>query len=304
MSDFEFNAPPKQFSWALPGQLAVLASSPIAGRAVGSASILSGRVPEFFSNDLPAYAFAYGLKGVSTIECKRGDRVSSFIARPGHFSITPGWGTSQVRSVANMETVNIGISADHLNHILEREFSVVRPGLELVETYCKLHNEISNLGQAFASLLRSPRSGGGLYSESLWTQIALQLIWNFSSSPNLATPRYEKLSDVRVQRVVDYIESSFSEEISLDVLAGIAGLTPNYFLNAFKKATGKTPHHYLRDVRMARACEMLANPQLSILAVALATGYTSQSHFTTVFSKTMGLSPARFRTKALGLKSP
>lgn len=271
---------------------------------MGSASILSGSVPEYFSNDLPAYAFAYGLKGVTKIEWKKGGRVSSLIGRPGHFSITAGWGTSQVRSVSDMETVNLGISSDQLNLILEQEFGIARPSLELAECYGKLHNEISNLGQAFASLLRSPRAGGGLYAETLWNQITLQLIWNFSSCPKFASPRYEKLSDVRVHRVVDYIESSFSEEISLDVLARIAGLTPNYFLNAFKKATGKTPHHYLRDVRMARACEMLANPQLSILAVALATGYTSQSHFTTVFSKTMGLSPARFRTKALGLKSP
>lgn len=293
---------PRRFSWILPGELAILASSPAEPRTVGNATIISGRITEFFTPEQQVYSIAYGLKGVSTIEWKQGKRVTEIVGRPGCVSITPGWGTSALRSPGILETLNLGFTPDHLNSIVEKEFDKAPRSLELVETYCKSHMELSSLGQSFASLLRAPRPGGGLYAECLWNQIALQLLWNFSSLPRIGTPRYEKLSDARVQRVIDYLESSLSEEVSLNDLAAIAGLTPNYFLNSFKKATGKTPHKYLRDLRMARAKELLANPQLSVLAVALATGYSSQSHFTTVFNKELGVTPAKFRTKVLGLK--
>ena len=103
--------------------------------------------------------------------------------------------------------------------------------------------------------------------------------------------------------MVDYLNNSLHEEVSLVEMANLVGLTPNYFLNAFKKATGKTPHRYLRDLRMIKARELLGNPQLTVLGVALAVGYTTQSHFTTLFSKETGMTPARYRSSVLGIKT-
>ncbi|MBV8311428.1 MAG: helix-turn-helix transcriptional regulator [Planctomycetaceae bacterium] len=82
----------------------------------------------------------------------------------------------------------------------------------------------------------------------------------------------------------------------------MAGLSPNYFLSAFKKATGKTPHLFLTEKRVAKACELLSNPQLSIVNVALAVGFSSQSHFTTVFGRFMKTTPACYRAHILGLE--
>ena len=287
----------------IPGQLTILASSPTTDRALGHATILSGSIPDFFLPNQPGmFSIAFGLAGVSRIEVKKGEKITEHVVRPGGFSITHGWGVSAVRNPQRLETLNLGLLHDQLVRVAEREFSGSVQDLELVECYQKTHPEIVGLGQAFNMLMRSPRSGGGLSAETLWTQIVLQLLWNCSSVPKQADRPYEKLSDSRVQRVVDYLQSSYSEEASLKDMAAMVGLTPNYFLNAFKKATGKTPHRYLRDFRMEKARELLANPQLSILNVALAVGYPTQSHFTNVFSKEMGITPAQYRVKILGLK--
>ena len=272
-------------------------------RAVGNALILSGHIPDFFPNKGEVFSIAFILRGTSTIEWKAAGKVKNIIARAGGFSISPGWGMSAFRTVSPLETLNLGITPDQLTHILEREFAASPKSVELVENYQKTNPDIVALGQAFASLLRSPRPGGGLYAETLWTQITMQLIWNYSNLPKPADSAYEKLSDRRIQRVVDYLNNSLHEEVSLVEMANLVGLTPNYFLNAFKKATGKTPHRYLRDLRMIKARELLGNPQLTVLGVALAVGYTTQSHFTTLFSKETGMTPARYRSSVLGIKT-
>ena len=112
----------------------------------------------------------------------------------------------------------------------------------------------------------------------------------------------ERLPDARLRRVIDYLDASLASEISLGDLADVAGLSPNYFLSAFKKATGKTPHRFLTEKRVAKACELLSNPQLSIVDVALAVGFSSQSHFTTVFGRFMKTTPASYRAQILGLE--
>ena len=104
--------------------------------------------------------------------------------------------------------------------------------------------------------------------------------------------------------MIDYLHDSFAEEISLDGLALVAGLSPNYVLQAFKQTTGRTPHHYLAELRIARACELLQNPYRSIVEISLAVGFSSQSHLTTVFRRFMKTTPAAYREEVLGLRPP
>ena len=73
---------------------------------------------------------------------------------------------------------------------------------------------------------------------------------------------------------------------------------------AFKRTTGRTPHRYLTELRIAKACELLQNPHRSIVDVSLAVGFSSQSHLTTVFRRLMKTTPAAYREEVLGLRSP
>jgi AraC-like DNA-binding protein len=97
------------------------------------------------------------------------------------------------------------------------------------------------------------------------------------------------------RRVREYVETHLSESIDLAALAAIAGLSVFHFARAFKQTAGVTPHHYLVKRRVERAQEMLARTELPLPEVALATGFSDQSHLARHFRQFLGMTPGQFR---------
>ncbi len=285
-----------------PENLKLVASNATVFGAIGHAVILEGRLPDFYRHHWPDPTLAFGLRGSAKIEWKRGGRLSRFVGAPGAFTIVPAGEENSFCMDRSLQTLNLVFGSDQLRALAEREWKPYSQTIEIAPVLHQNVPEIVALGQAFAGLLRSPCEGSGLYAETLWTQIAIQILWHYSSLPRQGEVLMERLPNARVRRVIDYIDASLSSEISLSDLADVAGLSPNYFLSAFKKATGKTPHRFLTKKRVAKACELLSNPQLSIVDVALAVGFSSQSHFTTVFGSFMKTTPAAYRAQLLGLE--
>jgi AraC family transcriptional regulator len=194
------------------------------------------------------------------------------------------------------------IDSERLQSIADQEGMSRGARVEIRETINHRDGEFWSIGQQLAAQLLAPIPGSRLYAEALDTKLALQLLWGFSSLPGPRDVSPERLTDARHRRVLDYIHSSLGNEVTLSELAELAGLSPNYFLSSFRRATGKTPHRYLTEQRVAKACELLSNPQHSIVNVALAVGFSSQSHFTTVFRRFMKATPASYRAQILGLE--
>ncbi len=284
-----------------PESMPIVASTSRALGAVGHAVILEGQLPDVYLHRSPATTLVFGLKGNARIEWKRGGRLSRFVGSPGAFTIVPAGEDNTFGMDRPLQTLNLVFGVDQLRGLADREWKHYGRTIEIAPVYHQTTPEVVALGQSLAALLRAPRTGNDLYAETLWTQLAIQLLWNFSSLPRDHKESEERLSDVRLQRVIDYLDALLASEISLIDLADLAGLSPNYFLSAFKKATGKTPHRFLTEKRVAKACELLANPQIPIVNVALAVGYSSQSHLTTVFRRFMKTTPASYRAQVLDL---
>lgn len=280
----------------------VVASSGAAAGDAGHAAILEGRLPDFYRHRSPFTFVTFGLRGTARVEWRRGARLSRFVGGPGAFTITPSDEESAICMDRPMQILNVVFGSDQLRALADREWRHYGPTIEIRPVVHQTMPELVALGQSFAGLLRSPRQGARLYAETLWTQIAIQVLWNYSSLPHQGDVRVDRLCDARLRRVLEYLDVSLASEISLGDLADVAALSPNYFLTAFKKATGKTPHRFLTEMRVAKASELLGNPQIPIVQVALAVGYSSQSHLTTVFRRFMKTTPAAYRAEVLGLE--
>jgi transcriptional regulator GlxA family with amidase domain len=98
-----------------------------------------------------------------------------------------------------------------------------------------------------------------------------------------------------MRRVREYVETHLSENIDLAVLASIAGLSVFHFAREFKRSAGVTPHHYLVQKRVERAQEMLARTDLALAEIAIASGFSDQSHLARHFRQMLGTTPREFR---------
>ncbi len=104
-------------------------------------------------------------------------------------------------------------------------------------------------------------------------------------------------SDVtnRFSEVIGYINQNLKEEIDLKSLSEIAYMDKVYFLKEFKKHTGITPMRYVKKMRIEKAKSLLCHSDMNITQISTSCGFTSIHHFSNVFKKETGLSPALYK---------
>jgi len=99
--------------------------------------------------------------------------------------------------------------------------------------------------------------------------------------------------------VRDHLQRHFQDRIRLAELAALAGVHEVHLVRAFRGRFGVTPGGYLRRLRIEHACEVLAGSDTPIVELALAAGFSSQAHFTRVFRRLVGSTPAAYRRACL-----
>ncbi|WP_110751568.1 helix-turn-helix domain-containing protein [Phyllobacterium leguminum] len=101
-----------------------------------------------------------------------------------------------------------------------------------------------------------------------------------------------QLSPRQLRRVIDFLEENCLRSIRLKDLADLCGLSETHFSHAFKASTGLPPHQWQMQARIDRARELMNRKTISLTSVASATGFSDQAHFTRVFKRFVGVTPA------------
>ncbi len=99
----------------------------------------------------------------------------------------------------------------------------------------------------------------------------------------------------RLQRVLEYVKENIEKDLSVAEMAQVVGMSQYYFSKLFKMSTGTTPHQYVMRQRVERAQELLREGNTALVEVATNVGFETQSHFTSVFRRLVGITPKKFR---------
>lgn len=99
----------------------------------------------------------------------------------------------------------------------------------------------------------------------------------------------------RVQKVKNFIDEHYKEEIRLTQVADIAGMSPSAFSRFFKLHTGRNLSEYIIDQRLGYASRMLVDSTHSIAEIGFSCGFNNLSNFNRIFKKRKGCSPSEFR---------
>jgi transcriptional regulator GlxA family with amidase domain len=133
--------------------------------------------------------------------------------------------------------------------------------------------------------------------------LLLDLLDDFAKSKELreiASPGFHAAigaaSSDRIGTVVAHIEAHLTERIYVPALASMAGLSESAFSRLFKKCTSRTVPHYVNELRIARACRLLAETDQTVSQIADACGYPTPAHFQRQFHRHQKRSPLFYRS--------
>jgi AraC family transcriptional regulator len=102
----------------------------------------------------------------------------------------------------------------------------------------------------------------------------------------------------QLARAKDLIHSSPGSELNLEGLAAEAYLSKYHFLRLFRSAYGYSPHQYIQQLRMEKACTLLSRTRTPVSDLADLLGFANSQSFTRLFSQRMGVSPSQYRLLA------
>ena len=105
------------------------------------------------------------------------------------------------------------------------------------------------------------------------------------------------LDPVLLASVLGYIDQNFSRSLSMTEIAQAVGRSPAHLTTMLRRATGKTLLGWVTERRINEARRLLTDTSLPVSEVALRVGYTSPSAFSRAFSRHVGESPARYRSR-------
>lgn len=154
----------------------------------------------------------------------------------------------------------------------------------IMHNYDRL-NELVNMEPGFYSVMKFIEL---MYELSLTSDYRLLSTSAFAHTTMTTDSR-------RVQKVKDYIDANFKDDIRLQELADLANMTPTAFSRFFKLRTGKSISEYIIDVRLGHAARMLADSTMAVVEICYRCGFNNISNFNRIFKRKKGLTPTEFR---------
>jgi AraC family transcriptional regulator len=157
------------------------------------------------------------------------------------------------------------------------------------------NNCIDPQASALAWRMRAALLHAGV--EDDWEAWALALAERATTGEAVSTLPHGSITGSRMRMLDEFIDAGLDGPLSVPAMAGLLGLSEGYFMRAFKNATGKSPHGYLIDRRLAKARALMRDSTATLAEIAYACGFNSQAHMATTFRQRLGVSPAQLRSR-------
>ncbi len=154
------------------------------------------------------------------------------------------------------------------------------------------------LGAIFGGILfeiETPGIGSKCIVESLMKQILIVLLRRTLLFDKARTPLYQTIANPRLAKVINTIQHSHGERLSIPGLASMVGMTSFGLTREFERVFGESLLDYIQGVRLAQATSLLTQTDLPIKSIAASVGFASRSHFSRAFRKHRGEDPTSFR---------
>jgi AraC family transcriptional regulator len=233
--------------------------------------------------------------GVQRLERRSGKSTAIGTARSGVVTIIPAGSSARWDIPGPVNVVQL-----YLPHTtIERVAIEARASAsgDLLERTGHPDPVTSRLLISAADVLEGNAALDALFRQQLADLLATRLLAAHVGTPTTIQPTMGGLSPKVLLRAIERLRSDSDADVSLAALALEAGLSRFHFCRAFKESTGLSPHAWLRQHRLEQAMNMLRDTDESVVSVAAALGYSTQTAFAAAFRKLTGETPSDWRRR-------
>ncbi|MGV1832306.1 helix-turn-helix domain-containing protein [Agrobacterium vitis] len=248
------------------------------------------------------------LRGRSVVDRIGGGMRQYTQARPGTIWLCPAGIEEEFINVTESidDCLHIFLSGQPFDETILREHDIDPARVELRYESIASDPFIEFIATEILKEMAEESPAGRLLMETLAISLSAHLIKRYSATdlrPKQPSAQDRPLDQKRLSRVKDYIDAHLENDFTVVDLATIACMSVAHFARSFRAATGKTPHNYVRDLRLELAKQRLTRDDSHIAEIAFAAGFSSQANFTKAFRSATGLTPAKFRVMT-ALRTP
>lgn len=232
--------------------------------------------------------------GELQIEFTANGKRHQFIATPPSVTIWPkGYMVRRYSCAGASELLVVSFDPSTLQRLMRR-FGGLFPG-SLAPQMAIRDETIISLLLSMEGEIKSACPGGTAFGELLSVALAAYVSRRYSVEAGRETRRPLGTENGELRKVLEYIEAHIASDLTLEVLAEVARLSPHHLCHLFKDSLGISIHQYVLKERIRVAKQILVEEDTTLADTAMATGFANQSHFTVVFRRYTGTTPRKYR---------
>jgi AraC family transcriptional regulator len=152
-----------------------------------------------------------------------------------------------------------------------------------------------HLAKMLAPALDSPHTVSNAFIKFVALAVHEHVITTYGGASASEQKRTGGLAPWQIRRVVEFIEAHIDGDPTIASLSRECQLSESYFVRAFRLSTGMAPHQWITKRRTERAKLLMISSAYSLAEIAVMCGFVDQSHLGRVFTREIGMSPAKWR---------
>ena len=223
------------------------------------------------------------------IELKRAGEYRRQTVAPGEVSLISAGVPLQIRHGPKEQLV-MALTPEFVSRVVDAP-NAREPLFE--ERLALDDRQIVRIAKALETEAQAGYPSGHVYGEALGAALAAHLIAQYSA-PN-GSQHTGRISPCALRRVVRYIDYHLTDEICIEDLARVAGLSHHRFSHNFKHTTGLPPLQYVIRRRVECAKPLLRDTDNTVAKLTYELGFGSPSRFAFLFRRETGMTPTRYR---------
>lgn len=264
--------------------------------------IAGGELPDFTHTESASarISMVFNLEGLRTVTTNSRE----IVMEPGSKAMC-ATGATLGMSEGREGCVVVSWRSDYLRGVFSGREDVIHPQMWKWIERCpgeqvfEPPGKMSLLERRIVAELRAPDvhpAAQGIFLEGKVLELMSHLFFQPSrkSKQEMDYESYTRVAGERAARVAAILKQRMVEPPSLGEIAAEVGCSTFYLSRTFSKVTGKTIPQYLREIRIQRAAELLAEGRHNVTEAAFEVGYSSLGHFSTAFCRITGCCPSLY----------